>query len=153
MPETKQMKNPLGKQIWVGLLMAVVLSLLFLGVGALLTVKEILPENAMSRWLYGSYGLAVFIGARFAVKRSEGGTLLPAAVVTVLLYALIWILGLTVFENGSFRNGGLWILLSVAAGGLLAGLLGRGKGKRKQSHKAGRKKLSEKKHGKNHKNR
>jgi len=127
MPETRKVKNPFGKQIWIGLALAVVLSLLFLGVGALLTVKEILPEEAMLKWLYGSYGLAVFLGACYTVRHSEGGTLLPAILVAALTYALIWILGLTVFENGSFRNGGAWILLAVAGGGLAAGFLGRGR--------------------------
>ena len=140
MPETKQMKNPFGKQIWIGLLAAVVLSLLFLGIGAMLTVKEILPEESMRKWLYGSYGLAVFLGARYAVRHSEGGTLLPAALVSALTYAMIWVLGLTVFENGSFRNGGLWILAAVAAGGLLAGFLGRGRKARGKAGKAIRKK-------------
>lgn len=137
MPEEKQMPRfPIKPILW-GLLCAVLLLFLLLGIEAYLVTKEVLPLSAIDRWLYGTVLVAAFVGARFALRKlpAAGGTLLPCMVTATLFFILLWCGGLLFVEAASFQNGGLWLLAASELGGLLASLLGHGRQKKRTRKK------------------
>ena len=96
-----------GKRTWLGLASAVAALLLCVMLGALLVVKGVLPSGMTVWWVYGSCGLAAFLGGCMA--RKGGG------------------------EAVDFQSHGLWITGAVFGGGFLACVLCRGKKRKKQA--------------------
>lgn len=121
----------LGMRTWIGLASSVILLLLCIMLGALLIVKGVLPPTMQPMWVYASCALAAFTGGLVSRKGKEDrGT---ALVTTLLLYGLLWIVALASSKPLAFDAHGLWITGTVLGGGLLAGIIGKGKGRKKRT--------------------
>lgn len=125
--------NLLGKHTWFGVLCAWSVFLLLTALGSLLAVKGVLPLTACGIWTAVTFGVSAFAGGRVAAQGREAP--LPRALLAALLcYGAAWLIGLATGEPLSFAGGGLRMLIAAFAGGLLAGMLGRGR-KRKRKAK------------------
>jgi putative membrane protein (TIGR04086 family) len=136
MAEEKTHKRIPVNSMLLGIALAAVVFLFLLGVGAFLTVRDVLPVGAIDKWLYGSVFVAVLLGGHLAVRRTEGGTLLPSLTVAILFFLLLWAMGLLTSSTANFGNGGVWLLVSAAAGGICSGVLGRGRTGKKRRHRS-----------------
>lgn len=124
-----------GRRTWIGLAVAVGVLLLWIMLGALLLVKGVLPEDAAVFWVCAGAAAAAVLGGCTAGK---GGVRVRALIVAVLLYGILWCVGLASSEPLDFGNCGLWITAAVLGGGLAACLLCRnGKGKKKRRRAGG----------------
>lgn len=124
--------NLLGKHTWLGVACTWFVFLLLTALGALLTVKGYLPVPACSVWVPATFGVAVFVGGRFAAKGREAP--LPRAVLTALLsLGLAWLIGLATGKPLSFSENGFAMAIAALSGGLLSGIMGRGRGKKRRS--------------------
>ena len=72
-----------GKRTWLGLASAVAALLLCVMLGALLVVKGVLPSGMTVWWVYGSCGLAAFLGGCMARK---GGGEAVLSVITAAIF-------------------------------------------------------------------
>ncbi len=105
------------------------LGVLFL---ALLMVKGTVPEGGAFPMLAVLCVLAVFCGGMVTVRRSPLGTL-PAALLEAAIFAAVLLAVGTAFWKGITWTGhGGILLLCALGGGILAGLLGSRKGKRRK---------------------
>ena len=120
-----------GKRTWLGLAAAVAALLLGIMLGALLVVKGALPSGMTAWWVYGSCGLAAFLGG--CVARKGGGEAILSLITAALLYALLWCVALASSQPLDFQRNGLWITGAVFGGGFLACVLCRGKKRKKQA--------------------
>ena len=120
-----------GKRTWSGVGVALGVLIVVLLIGALLVVRGILPMDAVSLWLWFSYGLAVFVGGRIAAAGQGRGVC--AIVPGATLYVLAWLLALCSDCTIEFSANGLGITVAVAIGVLLA-LMG-GKRRKKGTRK------------------
>ena len=120
-----------GKRTWLGLAAAVAALLLGIMLGALLVVKGALPSGMTAWWVYGSCGLAAFLGG--CVARNGGGEAVLSLITAALLYALLWCVALASSQPVDFQSHGLWITGAVFGGGLLSGILYKGRKRKKQA--------------------
>lgn len=120
-----------GKRTWLGLAAAVAALLLWVMLGALLVVKGVLPSGMVAWWVYGSCGLAAFLGG--CVARKGGGEAILSLITAALLYALLWCVALASSQPLDFQGNGLWITGAVFGGGLLSGILYKGQKRKKQA--------------------
>ena len=120
-----------GKRTWLGLAAAVAALLLGIMLGALLVVKGALPSGMTAWWVYGSCGLAAFLGG--CVARKGGGEAILSLITAALLYALLWGVALASSQPLDFQSHGLWITGAVFGGGLLSGILYKGRKRKKQA--------------------
>ena len=131
-------KKLLGAAMWQGLLLAMFTLLALLAVSSLMLQRGLLPESAAPSMVCVACTAAVFAGGRRAVRRGEGGPLPQAAAVAVCLYAALWLIALG--GTPQFYIHGPAVTASVFGGALLAGLLGKKRGKRQ----AGKRRKGEK---------
>lgn len=131
-------KKLLGAAMWQGLLLAMLTLLALLAVSSLMLQRGLLPESAAPSMVCAACAAAVFAGGRRAVRRGECGPLPQAAAVAVCLYAALWLIALG--GTPQFSIHGPAVTASVFGGALLAGLLGKRKGKRQ----AGKRRKGEK---------
>ncbi|MBE6963080.1 MAG: hypothetical protein E7443_00575 [Ruminococcaceae bacterium] len=137
----------MGKQqktssVWVVLLRSLVVAMiLYMGgaaVLALLLVKGVLPETAAFPVLAVLCVAAAVFGGGLCARSLTWGTL-PASLAAAALFAAV-LLGV----GAAFLRGIAWsahggvLLLCVAGGGLLSGLLGGGRTKGKRKRKKGK---------------
>lgn len=127
-----KVKQLLGKKTWIGVLTALLVSLVLDGGGALLMSRGIISE--MPAWVYASYAIGSFIGVRVAV-RGESGTLLRAMIVCLILCVAISLTGVAAFGGISFRAHGLGVAVGLLSGCLCGGLIVNNKRKRKGAAK------------------
>ena len=120
-----------GKRTWWGFGVASGVLIVTLLIGALLVVRGILPMEAVSLWLWLSYGVSALSGGRVAAMGQ--GRDIRAVVPGTALYVLAWLLALCSDCTINFTANGLGITLAVAAGVLLA-LMG-GKRRKKGTRK------------------
>ena len=120
-----------GKRTWLGLTVAVSALLLWIMLGALFVVKEALPSSMVEWWVYGGCGLAAFLGG--CVARKGGGEAVLSLITAALLYALLWCVALASSQPLDFQSHGLWITGAVFGGGLLSGILYKGRKRKKQA--------------------
>lgn len=111
-----------GKRTWLGIGTVLLTELLLLMLGALLTLRAVLPVDGAMTWCCVSWGVAACAGARLALRGREEGRLPVVLAVAVGAYLLSWIAALALGDV-DFSNGGLPIILCLLGGGLLAGLL------------------------------
>ena len=130
-------KKLLGAAMWQGLLLAMLTLLALLAVSSLMLQRGLLPESAAPSMVCVACAAAVFAGSR-AVRKGEGGPLPQAAAVAVCLYAALWLIALG--GTPQFSIHGPAVTASVFGGALLAGLLGKKRGKRQ----AGKRRKGEK---------
>ena len=123
-------KKLLGAAMWQGLLLAMLTLLALLAVSSLMLQRGLLPESAAPSM--------VCAACRRAVRKGEGGPLPQAAAVAVCLYAALWLIALG--GTPQFSIHGPAVTASVFGGALLAGLLGKKRGKRQ----AGKRRKGEK---------
>lgn len=126
-------KKLLGAAMWQGLLLAMLTLLALLAVSSLMLQRGLLPESAAPSMVCAACAAAVFAGGRRAVRKGEGGPLPQAAAVAVCLYAALWLIALG--GTPQFSIHGPAVTASVFGGALLAGLLGKRKGKRRKGEK------------------
>lgn len=119
------------KRTWLGLLLAVVVLLLCIMVGALLIVRGVIPPLAQMPWVCGSCMIAALLGG-LAAGRGRGSPLVRLMVAALLL-SLMWIAALGSGAPITFGSDGVWIIGCVLGGGLLSCLLG---GRRKRGKRA-----------------
>ncbi len=131
-------KKLLGAAMWQGLLLAMLTLLALLAVSSLMLQRGLLPESTAPSMVCAACAAAVFAGGRRAVRRGEGGPLPQAAAVAVCLYAALWLIALG--GTPQFSIHGPAVTASVFGGALLAGLLGKKRGKRQ----AGKRRKGEK---------
>lgn len=131
-------KKLLGAAMWQGLLLAILTLLALLAVSSLMLQRGLLPESATPSMVCAACAAAVFAGSRRAVRKGEGGPLPQAAAVAVCLYAALWLIALG--GTPQFSVHGPAVTASVFGGALLAGLLGKKRGKRQAAkHRKGEK--------------
>lgn len=123
-------KKLLGASLWKGLLLSMLLLLLLLAAASLMLQRGLLPESAAPVMVCTAYAASVFVGARQAVRGGggEAGPLPQALTLAVLLYAAVWLIALS--GDTDFSAHGLLLAAGLFGGALLAGLLGRKRGKR-----------------------
>lgn len=103
---------------------------------ALLTIKGVVPEGAAFRFQAGSGAAAACLGGMLAIRHTNAGTLL-AGLGSAGIFAVILMLGGMLACDGVVWSRESAILLASAlAGGILAGLLGGGRGKKRKQHAA-----------------
>ena len=124
--------NLLGKHTWFGVLCVWSVFLLLTALGSALAVKGILPLSSCGIWTAVAFGVSSFVGGRLAAQGREAP--LPRALLTALLcYGTAWLFGLATGEPLSFAGDGFRMLIAACVGGLLAGVIG---GRRKRKRKA-----------------
>lgn len=123
-----------GAGTWLGAAAAAAVLLAGLAIGSLLLARGVLPEASMRPLVASVSALACFCGGRTAVRMGSGGALPRAMAVAACVYATMWLAGLTGETEPQFDAGGLWQTCAVWGGGLLAGLTGTRRRKRKVSH-------------------
>ena len=111
-------KGKWGKALALGGLLALGIWLLWQMGLALLTVKSVLPENALIPGQWAGAFLAAFTGGRFTVRRSGLGPLPAAMAAAAVLAGMAALLGFLIFGE-------------LSLGGRSLGLLPRG-GKRRK---------------------
>lgn len=121
-------KKLLGAALWKGLLLSMVLLLALLAAASLMLQRGLLPESAAPVMVCAAYAVSVLVGARRAVRSGEGAPLPQALTLAVCLYAAVWLVALS--GDTDFSDHGLLLTAGLFGGALLAGLLGRKKGKR-----------------------
>lgn len=132
--------------VWTAFLVGALLALaVYVGLQcllALLVAKSLLPEGAVFRCQLLSGGLAAFCGGAYAVKRRQGGMgTLPAALLpTAGLILLVMGLAIALYGRVTWDGAAAALLASMAAGGGLSALT-RGKGKKKKTPAAVRRKV------------
>ena len=99
---------------------------------ALLQVQGVLPEQGGYPATAVVCGLSSLLGGLVCVRRSPWGTL-PGGLLTAALFALLLIAGGLLFWHGiTWKGRGGVLLLCAMGGGVLSGLLGGRRGKRKR---------------------
>ena len=121
-------KKLLGAALWKGLLLSMVLLLALLAAASLMLQRGLLPESAAPVMVCAAYAVSVLVGARRAVRSGEGAPLPQALTLAVCRYAAVWLVALS--GDTDFSAHGLLLTAGLFGGALLAGLLGRKKGKR-----------------------
>ena len=127
-------KKLLGAALWKGLLLSMVLLLALLAAASLMLQRGLLPESAAPVMVCAAYAVSVFAGARRAVRSGEAAPLPQALTLAVCLYAAVWLVALSGGDT-DFSAHGLLLTAGLFGGALLAGLLGRKKGKRQMSRR------------------
>lgn len=126
-------KGKWGKALALGGLLALGIWLLWQMGLALLTVKSVLPENALIPGQWAGAFLAAFTGGRFTVRRSGLGPLPAAMAVAAVFAGMAALLGFLIIGELSLGGRSLGLLAAVGLGGLAAGLLPRGGKRRKKA--------------------
>ena len=126
-------KGKWGKALALGGLLALGIWLLWQMGLALLTVKSVLPENALIPGQWAGAFLAAFVGSRFAARRSGLGTLVAALAAAAVFAGMAALLGFLMFGELGFSGQGLGALAGLGLGGLAAGLLPLGGKRRKKA--------------------
>lgn len=124
-----------GKRTWIGYGVSLGVLLLMLLLGSLLTVREVLPMNFVSPWLWISYGTAALLGGYIAAAGK--GRHMCAIVPGTMLYVTAWLFALCSECPITFAANGLGITVAVCMGMILALICRKGK-KRSRSRKVKR---------------
>jgi len=119
-----------------GAVLSLALYIVFQCLLALLTIKSVIPEEAAFRFQAGSGVVAAFFGGIQAIRHTNAGTLL-AALGSAGIFAVILMLGgMLACDGVVWSRESVILLASALAGGILAGLLGGGRGKKRKQHTA-----------------
>ena len=106
-------KGKWGKALALGGLLALGIWLLWQMGLALLTVKSVLPENALIPGQWAGAFLAAFTGGRFTVRRSGLGPLPAAMAVAAVFAGMAALLGFLIFGELSLGGRSLGLLAAV----------------------------------------
>lgn len=120
-------------QVLLGGGAAVLAAVLALLVCSLLISAGAVPERFMERAVLAACVLGALTGGLLAARRIGRSSLLVGTGVGAILFLLLLLAGMLLFEDISVSNGGGMMLLSCLCGGALASILGsRPKKKRKR---------------------
>lgn len=115
-----------------GAALSLALYIVFQCLLALLTIKGVLPEGAAFRFQAGSGAAAACCGGILAIRRTSAGTLW-AALGSAAIFAVVLVLGgMLVCDGVVWSRESVILLAAVLAGGILAGLLGSRRGKKRK---------------------
>lgn len=132
-------KQLVGAGTWLGAAVAAGVLLAGLGVGSLMLLRGVIPENGMRTVVGVVSALACFCGGRTAVRKGSGGALPRALAVSACVYGAMWLAALTGEAEPQFAAGGLIQTCAVWSGGLLAGVIGVKRRKKKPAVRPRRK--------------
>lgn len=107
---------------------------------ALLVDQGVLAMNQLYPLICVTAALASFLGCGYSVMKGKSGSMLPVPVVVVVFLVLTLAAALLTTETVRIENGLTGLGLSMAAGGLLAALVGYNLPKGKRSKTAVRRK-------------
>lgn len=124
-------KEVAGRGTWWGVLTAAILLCALLGIAALCLVRGVLPESGMYAAVYVSVAVSCFAGGRTALRWGSGGTVPRTLAVSGCVYAAMWLASVGGETEISFAPQAVILTACVWGSGLLAGLLGRKRPKRK----------------------
>lgn len=110
------------KRTWLGIGTVLLTELLLLMLGALLTLRAVLPVDGAMTWCCVSWGVAACVGGRLALRGREEGRLPVVLAAAVGAYLLSQTAALAL-GGAAFSGGGLSLALCLLGGALLAGLL------------------------------
>ena len=125
-------KQLVGAGTWLGAAVAAGVLLAGLGVGSLMLLRGVIPENGMRTVVGVVSALACFCGGRVAARKGNGGALPRALAVSACVYGAMWLTALGGDAPVAFGQNGLYLTAAVWGGGLLAGLIG-GRPRRKKA--------------------
>lgn len=108
----------MGSAVAAGMLLA------GLGIGSLMLLRGAIPESGMRTVVGVVSALACFCGGRTAVRKGHEGALPRALAVSACVYGAMWLAALTGEAEPQFAAGGLIQTCAVWGGGLLAGVIG-----------------------------
>lgn len=120
-------------QVLLGGGAAALTAVLALLICSLLISAGAVPERFMERAVLAACVLGALTGGLLAARRIGRSSLLVGTGVGAILFLLLLLAGMLLFEDISVSNGGGMMLLSCLCGGAMAGILGsRPKKKRKR---------------------
>ena len=136
----REKRQPESENQWVstmcellkGGVTAGLVSILTLLLCAVMVSAGILREQWMEGAVLACCVVGAWTGGLFSVRRIGARTLLVGAAVGAILFLLLLTAGLLAFESASIEHGGIGVLCACLCGGGMAGLLGRGGGKKKK---------------------
>lgn len=140
MPNRDEGSRPKSLQAFItslilGGIFALVACFLLLFLLSIAIMFEFVAEKNMSHICIIICALSSFIGGRFAVKRGGKSPLLTGAVSGIFLCMVVFLIAYFVYQNADMTGNGLWVLLALFSGGLLAGGFGPGKTKKRRVEK------------------
>ena len=125
---------------WAGFLEGAALSLgLYIGFQcllALLTLKGVIPEEMAFRFQAASGVLAACVGSTLSIRHTEAGLLWAALGSAVIFAATLTLGGILLCDDLVWSGESLGLLAAVLAGGLLAAVLSRKRGKKKKQSRS-----------------
>jgi len=129
-------KKKSSKAPWLSLLEAVGITLgvyvLLQLLLALLMVKGILPQEHTVVSLVAACGIASLLGGVFAVRKVMLSSALTRGILNSACFcAVLALLGIGIYGRLMIQGSGGLLLVTALLGGLVAGLLGNRKGKKK----------------------
>lgn len=119
-----------------GAALSLALYIVFQCLLALLTIKGVIPEEEAFRFQAGSGAAAACFGGIQAIRHTNAGTLLAALGSTGIFVVLLMLGGMLACDGVVWSRESVILLASALVGGILAGLLGGGRGKKRKQHAA-----------------
>ena len=119
-----------------GSLVSLWVSLVGIFLSALLLVKGGLPENAMLPVVAALCAVASVCGGFVVGGNSPWGTLSASMLNAVIFSGILILVGTVCWHEVPWKGRGLVILLCALAGGVLAGVLARPKGRKRKRSKS-----------------
>lgn len=133
-----RIRDWINRGVGFGLLLSIFLCIAGAALGALLMDKEILSAEAQGTWVAAVWFAAAFSGSRYALRSTQEGRLLHAAVQALILYFIVWGAALAASAVPNFQANGWYITACIWGGSVIAAILPAGKKRRKK--KAGARK-------------
>jgi len=132
MGKTKKQVAPPARVMLRGILLTIGAEIVALMVLALLLVKGIVPENVIFPVVAVMCLVATLLGGLSVARKTPWGVMATAMFQAGGVAILMLAIGFGCWQQISWSGQGGCLLLCVLAGGVLAGILGRQKGKRKR---------------------
>lgn len=111
--------------VLIGGALAGVTAILVLLVCAVLVSTGLMPVGSIYGAVLAACALGALTGGIWAVRRTNGRSLLVGLGVGAVLFLLLLTAGLIAYENAGLSNGGAGILCACLCGGAIPGLLTR----------------------------
>lgn len=95
----KEKGTSTGQQIGIGVLIAVVATVIFASVIALLIIQEVLPESAVTVLCFVGLLVSSFAGCIFTGKRSVSKVAIYSGITAGIYIALMLAIGIVIFDG------------------------------------------------------
>ena len=112
-------------EVLKGGVLAGVTTILALLVCAVLVSVGLVPVGAMYGAVLAVCAFGALVGGSYAVRKTDGRSLLAGLGVGIVLFLLLLTAGLIAYQEASIANGGAGILCGCLCGGAIPGLLAR----------------------------